>query len=117
MLMWHKELWLIDHGAALYFHHSWDNWQEQATRPFAPIKDHVLLPWATELDVVDGQFKSILTEDKIREIVNLIPDGWLEDENITITEKREVYIQFLITRLAASATFIEEANYARKKRF
>jgi hypothetical protein len=117
MLMWHKELWLIDHGAALYFHHSWDNWQEQATRPFVPIKDHVLLPWATELDVVDGQFKSILTETKIREVVNLIPDEWLEDENITAIQKREVYIQFLITRLAASATFIEEANYAREKRF
>jgi hypothetical protein len=117
MLMWHKELWLIDHGAALYFHHSWDNWQEQATRPFVPIKDHVLLPWATELDVVDGQFKSILTEDKIRKIVHLIPDEWLEEENITATQKREVYIQFLVARLAASATFIEEANYARKKRF
>lgn len=117
MLMWYKELWLIDHGAALYFHHSWDNWQEQATRPFVPIKDHVLLPWATELDVVDVQFKSILTEDKIRKIVHLIPDEWLEEENITATQKREVYIQFLVTRLAASATFIEEANYARKKRF
>src|SRR5689334_8603808 len=50
MLVWNKELWLIDHGAALYFHHSWDNWQEQATRPFVQIKDHVLLPWATELN-------------------------------------------------------------------
>lgn len=117
MLMWHKELWLIDHGAALYFHHSWDNWQEQATRPFVPIKDHVLLPWATQLNEVDAQFKAILTEDKIREIVSLIPDEWLEDENITALQKREVYTRFLITRLAASATFIEEANYAREKRF
>lgn len=117
MLMWHKELWLIDHGAALYFHHSWDNWQEQATRPFVPIKDHVLLPWATQLNEVDTQFKAILTEDKIREIVDLIPAEWLEDENLTAVQKREVYAQFLITRLAASATFIEEANYAREKRF
>jgi len=117
MLMWHKELWLIDHGAALYFHHSWDNWQEQATRPFAPIKDHVLLPWATELETVDGVFKAILTEDKIREIVDLIPAEWLEDENLTALQKREVYTRFLIMRLATSATFIEEANYAREKRF
>ncbi|MFD0749367.1 HipA family kinase [Mucilaginibacter calamicampi] len=117
MLMWHKELWLIDHGAALYFHHSWDNWQEQATRPFVQIKDHVLLPWATELDAVDVQFKTILTKDKIREIVGLIPDEWLDDETLTAAEKREVYIRFLLTRLAASAIFIEEAKNAREKRF
>ncbi len=117
MLMWHKELWLIDHGAALYFHHSWDNWQEQATRPFVPIKDHVLLPWATQLNEVDAQFKAILTEDKIREIVDLIPAEWLEDENLTAAQKREVYTRFLIMRLTASATFIEEAIYAREKRF
>jgi len=117
MLMWHKELWLIDHGAALYFHHSWDNWEEQATRPFAPIKDHVLLPWATELDTVDSAFKAILTEDRVRGIVNLIPEEWLEDENLTAAQKREVYTRFLTMRLAASATFIEEANYAREKRF
>lgn len=117
MLMWHKELWLIDHGAALYFHHSWDNWQEQAKRPFAQIKDHVLLPWATELDAVDAQFKSILTEGKIREIVGLVPDEWLEDETLSAAQKREVYVQFLLTRLAASAVFIEEAKHARETRF
>ena len=117
MLMWHKELWLIDHGAALYFHHSWDNWQEQAIRPFVQVKDHVLLPWATELDAVDAQFKSILTEDKIREIAGLIPDEWLEDETLSATQKREVYVQFLLTRLASSAIFIEEAKNAREKRF
>src|ERR1041384_4331395 len=50
MLMWHKELWLIDHGASLYFHHSWDNRKEAANRPFVQIKDHVLLPKAGELD-------------------------------------------------------------------
>jgi hypothetical protein len=117
MLMWHKELWLIDHGAALYFHHSWDNWQEQATRPFVQVKDHVLLPWAAELDAVNTQFKAVLKEDKIREIVGLIPDEWLEDETLSATQKREVYVQFLLTRLAASAIFIEEAKNAREKRF
>ena len=52
MLSWNKELWLIDHGAALYFHHSWQNWEEQARSPFALIKDHVLLPLASELEQV-----------------------------------------------------------------
>src|SRR5580698_11611167 len=55
MLTWHKELWLIDHGAALYFHHSWDNWKEQAVRPFLQVKDHVLLSRATELELVDEE--------------------------------------------------------------
>ena len=53
MLMWHKELWLIDHGASLYFHHSWTNWEEQAKRSFALVKDHVLLPQATQLEEAD----------------------------------------------------------------
>src|SRR6201996_1685926 len=77
MLIWHKELWLIDHGAALYFHHSWDNWQEAAKRPFMQVKDHVLLSKASELDIVDKEFKSILTVELIEGIVNLIPDEWL----------------------------------------
>jgi hypothetical protein len=115
MLMWHKELWLIDHGAALYFHHSWHNWQEQAKRPFVQIKDHVLLPWADELDAVDADFKAILTTESIRAIVNLIPDDWLTDNSTpdTAAERREVYYQFLTTRLAASQTFITEAQHAR----
>src|ERR1700749_1922352 len=59
MLTWNKELWLIDHGAALYFHHSWDNWKEQAVRPFLQVKDHVLLSKASELDEVDAEFKPV----------------------------------------------------------
>src|SRR6201999_2091777 len=77
MLIWHKELWLIDHGAALYFHHSWDNWEEQAKRPFVQVKDHVLLPQATQLNEVDAEFKLILTPERIRTIVVLVPDEWL----------------------------------------
>ena len=63
MLMWNKELWLIDHGAALYFHHSWTNWEEHSIRPFAQVKDHVLLPWASELEKADQEFRAILNED------------------------------------------------------
>ena len=60
MLIWNKELWLIDHGASLYFHHSWQHWQEQASRPFVQVKDHVLLPQASELEAVDITYRSIL---------------------------------------------------------
>ena len=59
MLIWHKDLWLIDHGAAFYFHHTWTNWENHARSPFAFIKDHVLLSQATELQSVDAEFKTI----------------------------------------------------------
>jgi len=114
MLMWHKELWLIDHGAALYFHHSWHNWEEQAKRPFVQVKDHVLLPWATELELVDTEFRSILNEERIRSIINLIPDEWLTGESTfkSAEEYRRAYTQFLVTRIKHSEIFIKEAQNA-----
>jgi hypothetical protein len=116
MLMWHKELWLIDHGASLYFHHTWQSFEEQARRPFTQVKDHVLLPQASELDRVDAAFSLILTTERIRSIVSLIPDEWLADDlsHESADEKREVYIRFLETRLAASEIFVNEAKHARE---
>lgn len=116
MLMWHKELWLIDHGASLYFHHSWQNLDEQPHRSFAQIKDHVLLPWATELEAADADAKAALTPDILRSIVALLPDEWLENmpEPGTAAEKRQVYLHFLETRLASSEMFVKEANHARE---
>ena len=81
LLMWRKELWLIDHGASLYFHHSWSNWQEQSVKPFVQIKDHVLLKWASELEKVNEVFHSVLNEEKILSIVRLVPDEWLRSES------------------------------------
>lgn len=114
MLWWHKELWLIDHGACLYFHHNPQNWQEQALRPFTLVKNHVLLPQASELEAVDKAFRSLLTNEHIQAIVSLIPDEWLTGDNYfsTIAEHRQMYIQFLETRLANSAIFVKEARYA-----
>lgn len=114
MLMWHKELWLIDHGASLYFHHTWDNWQEQAVRPFTKVSEHVLLRWASHLHEADAYAKSILTPDRIRDIVNLVPDDWLRStEGVSPQEARDVYRQFLEMRLAASDVFVNEAQHAR----
>jgi hypothetical protein len=115
MLIWHKELWLIDHGAALYFHHSWQNWEEQAKRPFAQIKDHVLLPMASDLEAADAFIKSTLTLEKIKSIVSLIPDDWLSGESpfSSAYEHRQAYIYFLETRLAHSEIFVKEAQHAR----
>lgn len=116
MLLWHKELWLIDHGASLYFHHSWQNWEEQAKKPFVLIKDHVLLPWAEKLEEVDTEFKSILKPEHFKEIVSLIPDEWLEGENVfeTKDQHRQAYAKFLEIRLAHSDIFLKEAQHARE---
>jgi hypothetical protein len=114
MLTWHKELWLIDHGASLYFHHSWHNWEQQAKRPFVQVKEHVLLPQATKLEEVDAEFRSILNEKRISSIVALIPDEWLLDEPSfkSPEEYRQAYVQFLLTRIENSEIFIKEAQNA-----
>lgn len=115
MLMWHKELWLIDHGAALYFHHSWTNWEQQSVRPFAQVKDHVLLPWASELAKADEICRSILTPDRIHSGVSLIPDEWLVIKSLAdAAANRKVYEQFLLNRVAHSATFVKHAQDERK---
>ena len=116
MLIWHKELWLIDHGASLYFHHSFQDPEGHAKSPFALIKDHVLLPQASLLEEVDTEFKVLLTEETIRSITNLIPDEWLVWEGMeqTPAQIREVYVQFLMVRLANSQLFIKQANDARQ---
>ena len=115
MLNWKKELWLIDHGAALYFHHSGQEWEEQARRPFAQIKDHVLLPFAENLDEVDSAFRAMLTPERIRSVVALIPAEWLNENSFGVSSEqmRDIYAEFLITRIASSLIFVKEAQHAR----
>jgi hypothetical protein len=114
MLVWHHELWLIDHGAALYFHHAWQNIAEHSVRPFAPIKEHVLLPYATEMEAVDRDFRARLTPQAVEGVLALVPDEWLADDpGISPAEKRAAYHQFLTTRIDRSEMFVNEANHAR----
>ncbi len=115
LLMWQKELWLIDHGASLYFHHSWEAWKEQSERPFVQIRDHVLLPRASELTAVDEAFRAILTPERIRTILSLIPDDWIQtDAYPRPGEVRSVYEAFLLNRLMHSSIFLNEAQHARQ---
>jgi hypothetical protein len=106
MLLWHKEVWLIDHGAALYFHHNWDNFAGNSRNPFALIKQHMLLPFAKEIERVDEEFSARLTPDLIGEIVSLIPDGWVADPDMD----RKAYLNFLTDRLQAPREFVKEAK-------
>jgi hypothetical protein len=114
MLMWHKELWLIDHGAALYFQHSWDFWEEGSIKPFSQIRDHILLPFASELASVDREMGSRLNRSVFEAVVKMIPDLWLEGGGPP-DERRSVYIEFLERRLNNSSIFLKEAERAREK--
>lgn len=115
LLLWHKELWLIDHGAAFYFHHSWDTWEKHAMSPFALIKDHVLLPQASLLEEVNIEFLNLLTDKKLHEIVAQLPDDWLnwEGNKQTPDEIRAIYYQFLVLRKSHANTFVNQAQNAR----
>jgi hypothetical protein len=114
MLLWHKRLWLIDHGAALYFHHAWDNFLERSRSPFTLIKEHVLLPFAGAIREADAALSKKLSPEIIRSIVELIPDDWLgnEPQFTGPEEHRRAYCEYLIARLAAPRNFVEEASNA-----
>ena len=114
MLMWHKELWLIDHGASLYFQHSWENWEEQSRKPFTPIAQHILLPFADDLSGAGQRIKQQLEPAMFGEVVGLIPEEWLEADGSEAEAKRAVYAGFLSERWANSEIFLEEARRARE---
>jgi hypothetical protein len=115
MLWWHRQLTLIDHGASLYFHHIDGNYLERSRIPFGSIKNHVLLPIASELSAVDLRAKELLNLNTIEDIVNMIPDSWLENDPFFPDPQthRAAYTAYLLDRLANSHIFVEEALHAR----
>lgn len=114
LLLWHKALYFIDHGAALYFHHHWQNISQSARSRFPAIREHILLPWATRLLEVDPVLRGKLTESLFTDILAQVPDDWLIPElDIPTPEaKRAAYISFLRERLDAAPLFVEEAQRA-----
>lgn len=114
MLFWHKNLYLIDHGAALYFHHSGELYLGRSRIPFTQIKQHVLLPAASQLREVDALLKPRLTREILEGIIQLIPDSWLDNPIFNSQEAhRAAYVEYLLDRLNASNIFVEEAVHAR----
>jgi hypothetical protein len=85
LLNWKRELWLIDHGASLYFHHNWQNWEGYLSRSFPNIKDHVLLKKADCLEAAAQEIQSRLTVDIIKDIIAAIPEDWLTETSDTMT--------------------------------
>lgn len=116
MLMWNKELWLIDHGATFYFHHSWHDYEKAARTPFPYIKDHVLLPQANMVQQINDEMIAFLSDNKLRKLTNLIPQNWLEWEGAEMKpeEIREVYFKFLLLRRNSANTFVKQIQDARK---
>lgn len=108
MLAWRRELWLIDHGASLYFHHSWSDPEKAALSPFPYVKDHAFLSLASELNEADRLMHEALTPQVLDAIVDLVPDEWLDTP-----ESRDVYKRFLRTRLANSQIFVDHAKSVR----
>ena len=114
MLLWKKEVWLIDHGAALYFHHAWSD-TSYARKPFPLIRDHVLLPLAASPKAQTDDFRSRLTEERIAAITDTIPEEWLDDTHFgSPAENRKAYRDFLTSRLEQADFFTNEIDYARK---
>lgn len=116
MLLWHgRELWLIDHGASLYFHHNWSGWEKAAFSPFPYIKDHALLRDASRLDEADAEMRRLITSEVIDAIVAAVPEEWLlaASEEVSPAEQRRVYSEFLKTRLSNSRIFVDHAREAR----
>ena len=115
LLMWHRRLWLIDHGASLYFHHAWTDMDQRSKDPFRLIKEHVLLPFAGSLEAADKVMTNVITEEVINGIMDLVPDDWMQDNSpfSTTAENRQAYVDYLTRRLDEPRQFVEEAIRAR----
>lgn len=116
MLLWNNELWLIDHGASLYFHHSSNDWEKASVTPFAYVRDHALLGKASKIEEADKYIRQHITPRTLTKIANMLPDEWLTEEGDTMTpaQKREMYASFLTNRLKNSSVFVKQAIDARQ---
>ena len=117
LLIWHKKLWLIDHGASLYLHHSWTDIATRARNPFTQIADHVLLPLAGSIGAAGAVCRTMISSEAINSIVAAIPDDWLTDHApfASSCDLRQAYVDLLSTRLAAADAFEATADAARRQ--
>jgi hypothetical protein len=117
MLVCRERLWLIDHGAALYFHHAWPGWDQRVQAAFPLIRDHVLLHVAGDLEGADARLRPRLTEAVVREAVAGVPDEWLGTETIfaNIDAHRGAYVTYLMQRLNGPRAWLQEAIDAKRR--
>jgi HipA-like kinase len=117
LLVWHRKLHPIDHGAALFFHHDWPSMDKKIASPFSEIEQHILLPWAREIPQAATIAHRLLTREVLAEIVGKVPDEWLEGipGGLSSAERRAGYLDFFTRRLEASAIFEQEAIRAHSR--
>lgn len=115
LLQWHRRLWLIDHGAALYFHHDWSDPEAASRSAFAPIREHVLLPWASEIAAAGERLRKRITGDLVAGLLAQVPDAWLAGDPhfASAAAQRAAYAAWFERRLASAETFTREAERAR----
>jgi hypothetical protein len=117
LLLWHDRTWLIDHGAALYIHHTWRDPATHARRPHADrLADHVLLPFASSLPAADERLAPKVTRALLEGLVAAVPDDWLTPDPLagSAADQRRAYVEYLGRRLAAPRPFIEPAEALRR---
>ncbi|HEY6054425.1 MAG TPA: HipA family kinase [Gaiellaceae bacterium] len=107
LLWWHRRLWLIDHGAALYWHHASPHPVDHERGRFEAIRDHVLLPYASSIAAADERLAPRVTAELLAEVAAAIPAVWLDGED------PQMYVDYLTHRLEAPRGFAEEADRAR----
>jgi hypothetical protein len=112
MLRWHKQAYLIDHGASLYWQHDWPGHLERAQSPFAPVRQHVLLPIAGDVRAADVALAPLVTRDVLNGVLADVPDAWLTQEE-TPDATRASYVEHLWQRVSGPRAFVEEAERAR----
>jgi hypothetical protein len=116
LLRWHDRVWLIDHGAALWFHHGWGPQDPLlgANDPFAEVRSHVLLGRAGALAPAAAALGDLLTRDVIGPIVALVPDDWLGGSFADPAAERAAYGAWFAARVRALPAILEEAERAQR---
>jgi hypothetical protein len=109
LLLWHDRMWLIDHGASLYFHHAGADPAEHARRPFDSVAEHVLLPFAGSIEQADERLAPRVDRALLEGIAEAVPSDWLDGGDV------RVYVDYLCARLESPRTFVEEAERARER--
>jgi hypothetical protein len=117
LLCWRDGLWLIDHGASLYFHHQWRGWQPRAQSAFPQIQEHVLLPLAGDLSAADARLRPRLDDAALQRAVASVPDSWLGGEELfaDLAAQRAAYLEYLSTRLHGPRAWLQEALTAQAR--
>ena len=117
LLWWHRQLWMIDHGASLYFHHAWAEAESHSRSAFPAIAQHALLPWASGIAAAGAKIATALTAEAIGSVLARIPDDWLTGEPrfASPSEHRAAYAAYFARRLESAAAFVKEAERARAR--